>query len=300
MKVYKFFILVLLIVNSIFALEPEKCYSLNTIDTFRNEHKNHFVSFSNFIELYTIEIDGVLVDIYIPKLVTISCYKLLIVLPGWKFSRKRWFNETELLKYITQSSIIAIAPEMHTTVYESMYFKESKIRWHKKPGMKFIEEDFLSYFKKYKLLQQDKYNFGLGLSTGARGVVLIASRNPRLFFAIAALSGDYDQTITPNDNLMKLTYGEYKDFKERWQTFDNPIYNIKQNGWLTHIYLGHGKLDNVVTVQHTSHFYEFLKNLNLNSKIKYHICDTCKHDFFYWNLELKPIFEFFHELIQNY
>lgn len=299
MKFYKLFILIIFLINNIYALDTEKCYESNLIQAFKNQHKNYFISMNRSFKIYTIKIDSIPVDIYIPELKSDHCYKLLLVLPGWKFSRKRWFNETELLKYLKQDSIIAIAPEMHTTVYESIYFKETKLRWHKKPGMIFIEEDLIPYFKQYHLLQENKYNFGLGLSTGARGVIMIASRNPALFFAIAALSGDFDQTITPNDNLMRLTYGEYKDFKDRWQTVDNPIYNIKQNGWQSHLYLGHGKEDTIVSIQHSNHFYEFLKNFNTKAKIKYNICDTCKHDFFYWNLELKSIFNFFNELISN-
>ncbi len=139
----------------------------------------------------------------------------------------------------------------------------------------------------------------MGLSTGARGIVLIASRNINLFYGIAALSGDYDQTLTPQDKLIQSIYGEYNKYKERWQTIDNPIYNIKKNGWNTSIYLGHGLKDTIVNSQHTIHFYNFLNNHYKNVNIKLHLCNDCKHDFYYWNKELKEIFLFFDEIFKK-
>lgn len=293
----KHILLFLLFSFSLKAIDWNKCYSIKNIEFFIKNHQ--YVSIINSISLYTLDIDKVKVDVYIPELNKQSCYKTLLVLPGWKFSRKKWFKETRLLKFIKKYQYIAIAPEMNISIYESQYFKETKLKWHKKPGMQFIEEDLLPYFKTYGLFNNNYYNMGLGLSTGARGIVLIASRNPDLFYAIAALAGDYDQTLNPKDNLIRLTYGEYHLFKNRWETIDNPIYNIQKNGWNTHIYIGHGLKDTIVSYKYSKHLYQFLKS-NFNNKIiVLHLCNDCKHDFSYWDSELEAVFNFYENNIKT-
>jgi hypothetical protein len=293
----KFYSLFFMPIFSLMAMDLHKCYSLEVLNDFINHHRNHYIKNINSIHLYSIEIEKVKIDVYIPELKNNACYKNLLVLPGWKFSRNKWFEETKLLEFINNFNYIAIAPEMNISIYESQYFQETKFKWHKKPGMLFIEEDLIPYFHKYNLFQNQKYNMGLGLSTGARGIVLIASRNPNLLFSIGALSGDYDQTITPKDNLIRLMYGEFSQYPERWNTIDNPIFNIKKNGWHSNIYIGHGLKDNIVSYKHSEHFYHFLKNGNSEKLIEYHLCNDCKHDFYYWNKELNPIFTFFEKTI---
>lgn len=273
----------------------EKCYNKEVIENLINSSIKFYQKNKDY-SLITFSIEQVPVDIYIPELSEKCCYKILLVLPGWNFSRKRWFSETDLLNYIKTYYYIAIAPETKTTIYESNYYPETKIKWHTKPGMEYFVNDFFPFFEKYKIFINSKYNFSLGLSTGGRGTVMIASKLPNKFFAIATLSGDFDQTITPEDNLMKLVYGPYSKFSERWKE-DNPLYLIKKNGWNSHIYIGHGKEDNIVPSLHSKHFYEFLSKEKFPIKIHYSIKEKYKHDFYYWNSELKNIFDFFESLI---
>jgi len=295
MKFYISILLFLINIFSLYAYEKEKCYRIDDIQNFIEHHPKK--TLKNELLLVELTINRVNIDVYIPKLDQKNCFKNLLVVPGWKFSKTRWFNETRLKEFIKKYQYIAIAPEMNITVYESQYFRETKFKWHEKPGMQFIEKDLIPYLNQFHFLKNDFYNMGLGLSTGARGIVLISSRNPRLFYAIAALSGDYDQTLTPNDNLMRLTYGEYHQFKERWHTFDNPIYNFKQSGINTHFYLGHGKKDNVVSYEHSLHLYNFLKSLNSSKTITLNLCEDCKHDFLYWDKELDSVFTFYETTI---
>ena len=295
MNIYILFLLFLFNIFSLYAFEKEKCYRVNDIQNFIDHHSQK--TQKDDLVLVQLTIDKVNIDIYIPKLDQKKCTKNLLVLPGWKFSKTRWFNETRLIEFIKKYQYIAIAPEMNITVYESQYFPETKLKWHKKPGMQFIENDFIPYFNKFNLFKEVYYNMGLGLSTGARGIILITSRNPKLFYSVAALSGDYDQTITPTDNLMRLTYGEYHQFKERWHTIDNPIHNFQQKGIHTHIYLGHGKKDNIVSYEHTLHLYNFLKNRNPSKTVLLNLCENCKHDFPYWDKELDAVFTFFEQTI---
>lgn len=280
--------------------EGRECYTKNRIENFLHALSSPTVSPERNLKIFTLSIRNVPVDIHIPETVSeTTCYKLLLVLPGWKYHRKRWFRETRLSDFIRQYHYIAVAPEMHTTIYESEYFPETKMRWHAKPGMKFLEEDFFPYFQSKGFFLQDRWNFGLGLSTGGRGIVLIASRNPGLFFAIATLSGDFDQTLYPADNLMRLVYGDYETFSHRWKNIDNPVTNIKQNGWKTAIFIGHGLKDRVVPSYHSEYLYRFLKENFPGVPVMASFPENAGHDFSYWNSALPEVFSFFENLVSR-
>lgn len=289
-KIFLFFLLI----NSLSAIE--KCYTTKTVDDFINSFSDFFQEKNQYF-FASLVINKVPTDIYIPKKLEQKCIKTLLVLPGWKFSRTRWFQETELLKYIIIHHYVAFAPETSVTIYESEYYPETQLKWHAKPGMKFFLEDFFPLFRKYQLFLDSKLNFALGLSTGGRGVVMIASHLPDLFISIATLSGDFDQTLTPKDNLMRLVYGPYEKFPHRWKE-DNPIYYIQKNGWKTNIYIGHGKEDPVVSYRHSEYLYNFLKQREGFLKIHFSLKEKAKHTFEYWNLELPSIFNFFAETSQ--
>ena len=107
------------------------------------------------------------------------------------------------------------------------------------PGNGFIEALIPYFQRQYKLLLPGQKNYLLGLSTGARGVALLSLDCPKIFVKAAGLSGDYDQTQMPNDNLMKGFYGPYTDFKDRWTGKDNAVYRFKE--LQVPIYLGHGE-----------------------------------------------------------
>ncbi|MCS7205106.1 MAG: prolyl oligopeptidase family serine peptidase [Leptospiraceae bacterium] len=292
---FKFFILLFLVATHL-ELQSKECYSKEVIQTFeKNINQNPIQTLKEY-RVYTVDLQGVFVDVYLPSKLNETCYKILLVLPGWKFHRKRWFLETRLLDFMEKNSYMAIAPEMGVSVYESIYFPETKLKWNKKPGMVFLENDVLGFFQKHDLLKEGFLNFALGLSTGGRGVVLLASRNPGLFTAVSSLSGDFDQTITPKDNLMRLTYGEYEKFPERWKTIDNPIWIIQNRGWKTPLYLGHGKEDKVVSYLHSQHFYDFLKKHHPEIPIEFHLKAQHKHDFLYWDSELENVFLFFEKI----
>ncbi len=274
-------ILSIFLIFPVYAIDLNKCYKIS----------DEFI----FDSVKKMKIENVEIDIYYPEK-KLNCYKLLLVLPGWNFSKERWFKETELLKY-KESGYIMVAPEMKTTIYESQYFPETKLKWHKLPGMQFIKI-LIEEFQKQNFFKENKYNFILGLSTGGRGAVLISMNFTNIFFAVASLSGDFDQTFNPSDNLMKLVYGDYKIFGKRWEEIDNPVFFIKKNKdkWKSHIYLGHGENDNIVSYLHTKNFYEFLKTQGLEIQVKLNLVKQAKHDFHYWNSELATVFDFFENL----
>ena len=235
------------------------------------------------------------IDIFVPDTKEINAD--LLVLPGWRFSRMRWHMETEILKSCEKMGYRAIFPEMKITVYESEYFPETTVRWSQTPGGKWIKEIMLPELQdKYGLLLKGEDNFILGLSTGARGVVLIAAKNPDIFIAGAVLSGDFNQAEMQKNRLMTAIYGEYSRFKDRWEKIDNPENIIKSSDWDIPLYIGHGKKDNVVPFDQSASFYDSLTDECPFLEVKFNAPEDAGHNFKYWASEVGPVFDFFNSI----
>lgn len=238
----------------------------------------------------TIEVAGHKVDIQNPKNDIIGN---ILVLPGWDFSRTDWCKNSELCKKALAKGYRLVFPEMSRSVYSSEFYPETLADWKKYPTKKWIVEELIPYLQKEKsiFLEKDK-NFVLGLSTGGRGVALLCLALPELWTAGASLSGDFDQSIMPNDRLMIGYYGSFQKFKERWIGQDNPLMQAKK--FKTPIYLGHTKQDNIVPVSQTQLFYDALKKNKPQLKIKLNLVDG-GHDYKYWNSEVDNMLHFFEE-----
>ncbi len=127
----------------------------------------------------------------------------VLVLPGWKYDRRRWLRETPIKRLADKHRLRLIAPEMGRSIYAAEYYPETGARWNpEKPGLAWILEDLLPYLAEQGVFREGQANFLLGLSTGGRGVAQIALARPELITAASALSGDFDQTLQTGDRLI--------------------------------------------------------------------------------------------------
>jgi S-formylglutathione hydrolase FrmB len=175
------------------------------------------------------------------------------------------------------------------------------MKWNSIPGGEFIKQRFIPGIQaRHQLLLAGKYNTMLGLSTGGRGVALIALENPGLFLAAASLSGDFSQENMPQDRLMTSIYGSFNSFAPRWQGRDNPQARVTE--WSVPLYLAHGTADNIVPESQTAMFCQKLKAYH-GHKILIQ-CDRIAgagHDYKFWGGILPSVFQFFQQqkLIMN-
>ncbi len=214
----------------------------------------------------------------------------ILVLPGWNFPRSKWCDSSDLCSKAIKLGYRLVMPEMGKSIYASHYYPETRKDWLKYPTLSWLCDTMIPYLQKNHGLFKGKKNYILGLSTGARGVVMVAIKTDTLFTAGAALSGDYDQTTEPADNLIKGVYGSYSIFKERWQNEDNPAHDIAK--LKTPIYFGHGSKDNVVPFNQTKSFYGLVKKTNPNTKSEFHSLKA-GHNFKYWGAEVDSILKYF-------
>lgn len=236
----------------------------------------------------------VAVDIYTPAE---ALRGDLLVLPGWNFSKERWYKETSLLVFADKYGYRCIFPEMKTTCYESAYFPETSLKWSELPGGVWIRYMLIPCMRKrYGIFSEKGFSCLLGLSTGARGAALISLQNPGLFKAGAALSGDYNQTAMPKDRLMQRLYGPMEVFGERWRSVDNPSAKALEGSWKMPIYIGHGGSDRVIPCSQSKAFAELLASKYPAVKTVFHSVPSAGHNFAYWNSELPAVFEFFENI----
>ncbi|ACK70111.1 esterase-like protein [Gloeothece citriformis PCC 7424] len=244
-----------------------------------------------------LSVDNVEYDLYIPPNYESKSNRILpclLVLPGWNFKRTSWIENSRLVEYADQYGYGLILPEMGKTLYESRYYPQTTLKWHSLPGGQFMKVFIREIQQRHNLLKPGQHNTLLGLSTGGRGVALIALENPDLFVAGASLSGDFSQENMKNDRLMTAVYGAYKQFPERWKGQDNPQARIAE--WKMPLYLAHGMRDNIVPESQSRLFYNALKQYHQdNLRIVYHPVAGAGHDYQFWGGELESVFQFFEE-----
>jgi S-formylglutathione hydrolase FrmB len=259
----------------------QKNSEINAVDSLEM-NKENFLTNDTILSIESFE-----VEIRIPKS---EVRGDLLVLPGWGFSRTRWCEETELCEKALSMGLRVILPEMGKSVYQGSNYPETRKDWSTYPTRTWVNKRMLPELQSLGILTENKNNFIMGLSTGARGVILICLDHPGLFSAASALSGDLDQTLMKEDNLMKGVYGNYSGFKDRWEGDDNPTKRIAD--WNTPVYLGHGKHDKVVPCEQTKLFYEKLMKCHPKSEAILNMPEE-GHDFTYWGAEVQPSLDFF-------
>ncbi|NJK28543.1 MAG: prolyl oligopeptidase family serine peptidase [Coleofasciculaceae cyanobacterium SM2_3_26] len=239
-------------------------------------------------------VDDVLYDLYLPASYRSSRHlaPCLLVLPGWNFPRTSWVENTNLTEYAERYGYVLVLPEMGKTLYESAYYAETELKWNRVPGGEFVKTRLIPELqRRHGLLQPGQHNLLLGLSTGGRGVALIALEHPGLFVAGASFSGDFSQENTPRDRLMTAVYGSFDRFRDRWLGADNPQARVAE--WQMPLYLAHGIEDDVVPESQSRLFYQALKAHHGDRfTITYDAVPEAGHDYAFWGGQLEVAFVF--------
>jgi pimeloyl-ACP methyl ester carboxylesterase len=177
---------------------------------------------------------------------------------------------------------------MGKSIYASEIYPETRADWRRYPTRRWVVDTLLRELQKYGAFLPGDKNAAVGLSTGARGATLIAQDLPDVFSHVVALSGDYDPSAIPGDNLMLGFYGPADRFPERRRGRDNP----SDRPLKAKVYLGHGDQDRVVPPSETLKFYEKIKHPN----VRLHIVPGAGHTYDYWGGETGRILAFLSEM----
>lgn len=218
----------------------------------------------------------------------------IIALPGWNFPNTQWCDSTDLCKKALANGYAVVLPEMGKSIYCDTVFPETRKDWLKYPTRRWMKETMIPKIQReFNLLRVEQDNFILGLSTGARGAVLLALDLPTVFSGCAALSGDFDQTRYTKDNLYNGYYGSYEKFTDRWVNNDNAITSIQK--LTVPIYLAHGEKDAIVPIAYSMQLFSELQKAG-NDKSALNANPLAGHTYSFWNSEVDSVLEFFEKL----
>jgi len=213
----------------------------------------------------------------------------ILVLQGWNFPNTSWCDNSELCEKALEEGYFLVMPAMEKSIYHFKTYDATRKDWADNPTRDWLMKSVCADLeKKYGLFSPKHNNYILGLSTGGRGALLLAQENPEIFVAGASLSGDYDQSAFPDDNLYRGYFG--KD-PEKWDAKENPIATI--DNWKVPMYIGHGEMDSVVSIQHAKHLQQMTDGFVPHLRFEYSFVPTAGHDYLYWSAEVGNILRFF-------
>lgn len=222
---------------------------------------------------------------------------LLMALHGWNLPALDWCTKTSLCDKALDKGYIVVLPEMGKSTYSYRLYPETREDWLEYPTRKWLIDTAFTYLQtEFGILKKGQNNFVLGLSTGARGALLLALDCPEIFRACASLSGDCDQTKMPQEPIYIGFYGQYQQFPLRWEGQDN-IYNRVPELKMP-VYLGHGLKDNISPPEQTQMLYDAIQDKLPNLTVTLNMDSTAQHNYKYWDSEVDNMLAFFEATIK--
>ena len=265
--------------------------------------------------------------------------KMLLLLPGWNFSDTQWCTRTRVCDEATKRGYDVMLVEMGKSVYMDSLYPQMRADYRLHPTRTWLWDSVLKPLQKrtyftdqgipedptktvngrvlYKSMRLPIPCFVMGLSTGARGALLLALEHPEAFVGCAGLSGDYNPLLMKNDNLMINCLGKYDDVPWRWRGTNNI--EMRVDFFKVPMYLAHGSDDRVVPMKQTESLllaierseackaraafpkvYTAVTHHYLNEKIiQSEIVVGAGHDYIFWNQAGLKALDYFDELLNH-
>lgn len=221
----------------------------------------------------------------------------IVALPGWNYPNSGWCEETKLCEKALSLGYALILPEMGKSIYCDSVFPETRKDWLKYPTRLWVKETMIPNIQdEFQLLIPGQDNFVMGLSTGARGAVLLAMDLPEIFSACGAISGDFDQTRYTKDKLYNGYYGPYSEFPDRWIGNDNAISSITK--LIVPVYLAHGREDKIVPIDYSQQLFLALQEIGNEASVL-NVNPTAGHTYEFWDSEVDAVLEYFSKYGSN-
>lgn len=221
----------------------------------------------------------------------------VMLLHGWNLPPLQWFEETTLDEKLLKAGFILIVPDMGKSLYATSTYKETLPVLKQQPLLSWLKDTVITYLQdSIGIFKKGDNNFIVGLSTGARGAFALSLHKPDLLSGIGLLSGDYDQTLNPYDNLMIYLYGNYELFPKRWEGRDNLLreflrkIKLTQRCFLPPLFVAHGMDDPVVSVVQSDTLVQVL--LQHGCSVQYRFIQGEKHNYHFWEGETPYVLNF--------
>lgn len=203
---------------------------------------------------------------------------VLVLLPGWNYPVMDWKTKTGVVDSALSWGFQVLLCDMGKSVYMDSIYPEAREDYKEFATRTWLWDSILGPVSR---------NIGngnmvlMGLSTGARGAVLMGMEHQNEVGGVVALSGDYFPNMDANDKLMINSMGTYTQFKRRWEAGANDVRNL--DGIPNLVYLAHGRQDSWVNPKHTLRLKKHLENVRTTETLEVQIAEG-KHDYTFWNV----------------
>jgi len=185
----------------------------------------------------------------------------VILLHGWDLSPLSWCDQTSFCNELLSMGYHVIIPDLGKSVYASQYYHETIKTMAMYPQLPFVLDTLLPFLQdSIHILNSSHNNYLIGYSMGARGALAIAENTENIFSRLVLISGEYDQTLMPEDNILTMYFGSYQKFPERWEGKDNLLRNIDKLN--IPVLILHGKNDDVISALQSDTLAKVLENKN--------------------------------------
>jgi pimeloyl-ACP methyl ester carboxylesterase len=259
--------------------------------------------------------------------------KMLLLLPGWNLSDTQWCTRTQVCDEASRRGYDVMLVEMGKSVYMDSLYPQMRADYRLHPTRTWLWDSVLKPLQKrgyftqkgqpedptttsngrviYKSMRLPIPSFVMGLSTGARGALLLALEHPEAFKGCAGLSGDYNPLLMKNDNLMINCLGKYDVVPWRWSGTNNIVKRV--DSLTVPVYLAHGAKDIVVSSKQTeSLIWSIHQSSSCRDKMSVFAKSHGKvgflrslifrdgiHDYVFWNMAGLSALTYFDELLQQ-
>lgn len=267
------------------------------------------------------------VEIKVARFANVSTRrKMLLLLPGWNFADTQWCKRTRVCDEATKRGYDVMLVEMGKSVYMDSLYPQMRADYRLHPTRTWLWDSVLKPLQKrnyftdqgipedptktvngrvlYKSMRLPIPCFVMGLSTGARGALLLALEHPEAFVGCAGLSGDYNPLLMKNDNLMINCLGKFDDVPWRWKGTNNI--ELRINELQIPCYIAHGEADQVVSMQQSRQLYEaheILRRASTNptkmALMKLVIVKNGVHNYGFWGEQGLLAIDFFEDNLKN-
>lgn len=216
----------------------------------------------------------------------------ILMLPGWSFDRRETCWRSSFCDDALAAGYLLVLAGMDKSVYAGTIYPETRYDMAHYKTRTWVTERLLPELqRRFDVLLPGGDNYLYGMSTGGRGVAMLALHTQGLFKAGAALSGDFDMTMEKTDPLLVLHYGSFTRFPERWTGDDNPASNVERIS--VPLFIGTGTADRTVPMQQALAFHAKLRAAHPDLDVELSTVEGGGHDFTFWGSQTARILAFF-------
>lgn len=186
---------------------------------------------------------GVQVKIILPEK---QLKGMILLLPGWNLPDLDWSTKTSVCSKALSMNFGLVFVEMGKSVYMDSFYPSMRKDYKFYPTRTWLWDTVIKPLQQYGWFTPGSPSFVLGLSTGARGALILGIENSCCIKAVAGLSGDYNPLLDTKDGLMVNTLGAYEKNAFRWRGTNNI--SLRSEELNCHVFLAHGENDQIVPI----------------------------------------------------